>query len=24
MDLSLRYFYDATGSTTPADEPDAF
>lgn len=21
--LSLRYFYDATGSTTPADEPDA-
>ena len=22
--LSLRYFYDATGSTTPADEPDAF
>ncbi|MGD0524741.1 MAG: hypothetical protein ABSE49_06345 [Polyangiaceae bacterium] len=24
MDVSLRYFYDATGSTTPADEPDAF
>ena len=22
--VSLRYFYDATGSTTPADEPDAF
>jgi hypothetical protein len=22
--LSLRYFYDSTGSTTPADEPDAF
>jgi hypothetical protein len=22
--LSLRYFYDATGSTTPSDEPDAF
>ena len=21
--LSLRYFYDATGATTPADEPDA-
>jgi hypothetical protein len=21
--LSLRYFYDATGSTTPADQPDA-
>jgi hypothetical protein len=21
--LSLRYFYDATGSTTPADEPDS-
>ena len=22
--ITLRYFYDATGSTTPADEPDAF
>jgi hypothetical protein len=22
--LSLRYFYDATGSTTPADAPDSF
>jgi hypothetical protein len=22
--LSLRYFYDATGATTPADAPDAF
>lgn len=22
--LSLRYFYDATGATTPADGPDAF
>ena len=20
--LSLRYFYDSTGSTTPSDEPD--
>jgi hypothetical protein len=22
--LSLRYFYDATGSTPPAESPDAF